>query len=276
MANYRTISTAFWTDSKVDDDFTPEDKYFYLYLLTNPHTNICGCYEISMKQMERETGYNQDTVKRLIYRMEKNHNVIRYSEDTKEVLLINWGKYNWSASEKVKKAVLSVAEYIKNDSFKKYVIDRVSIGYSYDMVPSISDTEPETVTETVTGTELETELETEYRYRTREKAADKPQQRTRFIPPTVDEVSAYCREKGYQIDPERFVDFYTSNGWMVGKNKMRDWQAAVRQWEKRDQERSGNNYQQPSRSAPAPSVGHSSIDQNDLDFIIAQSAAGVF
>lgn len=276
MANYRTISTAFWTDSKVDDDFTPEDKYFYLYLLTNPHTNICGCYEISMKQMERETGYNQDTVKRLIYRMEKNHNVIRYSEDTKEVLLINWGKYNWSASEKVKKAVLSVAEYIKNDSFKKYVIDRVSIGYSYDMVPSISDTEPETVTETVTGTELETELETEYRDRTREKAADKPQQRSRFIPPTVDEVSAYCREKGYQIDPERFVDFYTSNGWMVGKNKMRDWQAAVRQWEKRDQERSGNNYQQPSRSAPAPSVGHSSIDQNDLDFIIAQSAAGVF
>ena len=58
MAFYRNISINFWTDSKIDDDFTPEDKYFYLYLLTNPHTNICGCYEISMKQMERETGYN--------------------------------------------------------------------------------------------------------------------------------------------------------------------------------------------------------------------------
>ena len=43
MAVFRTISNSFWTDSKVDDTFTPEDKYFYLYLLTNPHTNICGC-----------------------------------------------------------------------------------------------------------------------------------------------------------------------------------------------------------------------------------------
>ena len=66
MAVFRTISNSFWTDSKVDDTFTPEDKDFYLYLLTNPHTNICGCYEISNKQMSRETGYNEDTIKRLI------------------------------------------------------------------------------------------------------------------------------------------------------------------------------------------------------------------
>ena len=67
---YRTINQSFWTDSKVDDDFTPEDKYFMLYLLTNPHTRMIGCYEISMKQMERETGYNEDTVKRLIHRLQ--------------------------------------------------------------------------------------------------------------------------------------------------------------------------------------------------------------
>ena len=66
MATFRSIHLTFWTDSKVDDDFTPEDKYFYLYLLTNPHTNLCGCYEISTKQMIRETGYNEDTVKALL------------------------------------------------------------------------------------------------------------------------------------------------------------------------------------------------------------------
>ena len=60
--------------------------------------------------------------------------------------------------------------------------------------------------------------------------ADKPPTRHRFIPPTVDEVKAYCTEKGYVVDPERFVDFYTSNGWRVGKNPMKDWKAAVRNW----------------------------------------------
>lgn len=52
----------------------------------------------------------------------------------------------------------------------------------------------------------------------------------RFVPPTVEEVKAYASEHGYKIDAERFVDFYASKGWMVGKTKMKDWKAAVRNW----------------------------------------------
>ena len=54
----------------------------------------------------------------------------------------------------------------------------------------------------------------------------------KFIPPTVGEVSAYCEERGNSVNPGRFVDFYACKGWMVGKNKMKDWRAAVRNWEK--------------------------------------------
>jgi hypothetical protein len=54
----------------------------------------------------------------------------------------------------------------------------------------------------------------------------------RFAPPTVEQVAEYCLERNNGIDPQRFVDYYTSNGWMVGKNKMKDWKAAVRTWEK--------------------------------------------
>ena len=54
----------------------------------------------------------------------------------------------------------------------------------------------------------------------------------RFIPPTVDEVAAYCQERGNSLDPDAFVDFYASKGWMVGKNLMKDWKAAVRTWER--------------------------------------------
>ena len=56
----------------------------------------------------------------------------------------------------------------------------------------------------------------------------------RFRPPTVEEVEAYCIERNNKVDAERFVDFYASNGWRVGKNPMKDWKAAVRNWERKD------------------------------------------
>lgn len=59
---------------------------------------------------------------------------------------------------------------------------------------------------------------------------------SRFSPPSVEEVRAYCAEKGYAINPEHFVDFYESKGWMVGRNKMKDWKASVRTWVKRREE----------------------------------------
>lgn len=67
-----------------------------------------------------------------------------------------------------------------------------------------------------------------------EDSAAPPPTRKRFTPPTVDEVREYCFERGNSVDPQRFVDYYTSNGWMVGKNKMKDWKAAVRNWEQKD------------------------------------------
>lgn len=56
----------------------------------------------------------------------------------------------------------------------------------------------------------------------------------RFSPPTVDEVAAYCRERGNKVDAQHFVDFYTSKGWKVGNQPMKDWKAAVRTWETRE------------------------------------------
>lgn len=56
--------------------------------------------------------------------------------------------------------------------------------------------------------------------------------RKSFVPPTVEEVAAYCRERQNRVDAEYFVDFYTAKGWKVGKEPMKDWKAAVRTWEK--------------------------------------------
>lgn len=61
-----------------------------------------------------------------------------------------------------------------------------------------------------------------------------------FAPPTLDEVRNYVTDNRYPVDPEKFCDFYASKGWMVGKNKMKDWKAAVRTWSK------GNENTKPS------------------------------
>ena len=87
--------------------------------------------------------------------------------------------------------------------------------------------------------------------------ADKPHKH-----PTLEEVKAYCSERGNKVDPERFIDYYTANGWRVGKNPMKDWKAAVRTWERSDVQktRSKNtllNYKE---------TGKSHSDINEISF----------
>lgn len=70
----------------------------------------------------------------------------------------------------------------------------------------------------------------------------------RFTPPTVEEVQAYCRERNNHVDAARFVDFYRSKGWMIGKNRMKDWKAAIHTWEKNDE----SSQQAKARAQPRP------------------------
>ena len=149
MAIYRNVNITFWTDSKVVDDFTPEDRYFYLYLFTNPHTNLAGCYEVSMKQIANETGYSTETVERLIGRFQSVHRVIAYDRKTKELLLLNWSRYNWTKSDKLRTALSKEIESVKTDGFREYLskifggADTVSIPYPYgmDTTDTVTDTD---------------------------------------------------------------------------------------------------------------------------------------
>ena len=81
----------------------------------------------------------------------------------------------------------------------------------------------------VTVTPPETETDTDTESKSKKKS-------TRFTAPAVDEVAAYCKERGNTINAQRFIDFYESKGWMVGTSKMKNWKAAVRTWEGKQQE----------------------------------------
>lgn len=85
---------------------------------------------------------------------------------------------------------------------------------------------------TLGNTEIDIEIEKEIDIEIEKRESKK---RKRFTPPTLEEVQDYCIERNNNVDANRFIDYYTSNGWLVGKNKMKDWKAAVRTWER-------NNY----------------------------------
>jgi hypothetical protein len=82
-----------------------------------------------------------------------------------------------------------------------------------------------------TVTDTDTDTDTDKSIYVSADASTKPKRAT-FKKPTVDEVRAYCQERQNNVDPERFVDYYESNGWKVGRNAMKSWQAAVRTWER--------------------------------------------
>lgn len=121
MAIYRTIQLSFWTDEKVLDDFTPEDKYFYLYLFTNPQTNLSGCYQLGWTQTTNQTGYTKETIMRLIDRFTNVHKVLKYSSETKEIILLNWHKYNWTTSGRFLISLRKEIEDVKNTDYREHL-----------------------------------------------------------------------------------------------------------------------------------------------------------
>ena len=82
----------------------------------------------------------------------------------------------------------------------------------------------------------------------------------KFIPPTVEEVKEYCKEHNYRIDPEMFVAFYSSKGWYIGKDKMKDWKQAVVTWELRDKKK--NKQDEPETSYNIQE--HEEMSQEDI------------
>src|ERR1035438_140013 len=100
MAIYRQIQTTFWQDDFILN-LTPEEKYFYLFLLTNSKTKQCGIYQLPVQVIVFETGYNQETVDKLLKRF-VDYGKILYNSKTHEIGIVNWPKYNPMESPKTK------------------------------------------------------------------------------------------------------------------------------------------------------------------------------
>lgn len=240
----RVVSTSFWEDEKVVDMFSPEDKYFYIYLMTNPHTTQLGIYRLVPKTAAFELGYSKEAVKVLLDRFENKYQMIKYSDETNEVAIKNYLKHSilrggkpvmdCLLKEEAMVEDISLLKYIYNHLLNTNKLNNTVKEYIYHLKEVINnDNDNERC--------VDVSLHESYTNRQSVQKSNK-----KFQPPTAEEILAYCTEKDLRyVNPNAFIDFYESKGWMVGKNKMSSWKGAVSGWNRRAMERGERPYVKP-------------------------------
>ena len=208
MSKKRYVNTTFWRDDYISS-LDPSEKLLFLYLLTCPDTTIAGVYQIPIKIIAADTGFDKDMIVKILERLERDGKVL-YRDGW--IAIKNFLKHqseNPSVRAGVERELVSVPQDM---------IDFVTA--CRQPVDSLSD--PDIV---------------KYSKVKLSKGESKVKQAV-FNPPTPDEVQAYLdSQKAKFFDGEQFCDFYTARGWLIGKNKMKDWRAAVRTWIRRDKEK---------------------------------------
>ncbi len=124
---FRVVQQSLWTDEKVVDSYSCEDKYFWLYLLTNPQTNQLGIYKLPIRLAAFQLGYSNEQVIVLLDRFEKTLKQIKYNKDTQEIAI---GNFLYHSVITGGKPVLSCAEKdlqsVKDSSLIDFVINKLT------------------------------------------------------------------------------------------------------------------------------------------------------
>ena len=126
MGIKRVVDVDFWNDEKVMDMFTPEDKLFFLYLLTNPHTTQLGIYAINPKYITIEMGYSLDSVGVLLDRFENQYGIIKYSKITQEIAVKNFLKHSIvKGGAPVRDCLIRELKAVKNKELINFVFAHI-------------------------------------------------------------------------------------------------------------------------------------------------------
>ena len=160
MAIFRQIQIDFWQDELVAE-FTPEDKLFYLYLMTNSKTNACGVYRINKRIVAFDIGWNSETVEKMLNRF-VGYGRIKYNPKENEIFILHWLKHNSAKSPKVAVRIDKDLVDVKTPEFHDEVV-RLCIQYGYPIrtVCILNRTKTNTKTNTHTNTQTNTNTNTE-------------------------------------------------------------------------------------------------------------------
>lgn len=224
MARYRKIETRIWNDEKFRD-LSDHAKLAFFFLLTHPHMTSIGAMRATIRGLASEIGWTEKAFREAFGEAFRK-GMCEYDEKACFVGLPNFLKYNGPESPNVVKSWSESLDLIPECVLKVRLITRVK-AFTEGLTKAFAEALPEAFRKGMPNQEQEPEQEPE-------QEQDGREPREKFTPPTVDQVREYCQERGNSVDPERFVNHYTSNGWKVGKAAMKDWRASVRTWEKNE------------------------------------------
>jgi hypothetical protein len=227
MRDYGTIQSAYWTHPDIKG-VSDGAKLLGAYLLTCPHANGLGCFHAPVGYIATDLGWTHKTVCERLDELFRN-GFCKRCERTEYVLIPNFLRWNPIANANVAKA--RVVEYKSIPSGFMYFND---LGESMRRYGAFWPNGFETVTQTVTQTVSKPDPTLPYpnHISAPEPEPEKPTVKAkRFTPPSVVEVAAHVKEKGYTFSAEKFVAYYESKGWVVGTSPMKSWKAACATWQ---------------------------------------------
>jgi len=194
-----TNGATVWARKTVESDvfFSKPDKWFKVWFYIISHVNYADCKEL--KKGENFMTYSE---------------IMLYTKATKDQIdkFMRWAKADdMIATRKTTRGmVITVLNYAKYQTMDNYKSDM------------------ESVKETTARRQQDDTIKEEIK-----KLRIKESIISRFAPPTLEEVKKYCTERNNGVNSDKWHNFYSAKGWMVGKNKMKDWKAAVRTWEEK-------------------------------------------
>ena len=241
MARFRTIENTFWSDSKIVDKFTPDDRYMFLYLLTNPQTNQLGCYELSISKICYDTSFGKTKAMRILSKLENELKVIAYDFETNEVFIRNWYKYNWLNSEKTMKCIDKEFKLVKSEKLKG-VISPLFEKY----MPHARKNKNKNKNKNSNNNKNKNKNKNKNSNNNKNKNIGEKETKKEntpssdFVAPTLADIISYAEKlKVYDHDYcERFFNHYTAIDWVNGAgNKISNWKLVFNNWIKKDKTR---------------------------------------
>lgn len=229
MGIKRIVDTSFWTDGKVDE-FTPEDKYFMLYLLTNPFSTQLGIYEISIKQVAFQLGYSMDAVKALIDRFENKYGIVIYSPQTHEIAIKNFLRHSIIKGGKpVEDCIKKELQKVKNKKLIsqvfKHIVGKDDLNCTVKKI--INEYKNEIDNDNDNGNENENEVSYHDSYHD----SSKP------LPPTLPQIIDYVKNNNLAVNPNRFFTYYNEKGWKTSNGNPIDWKTKIQEWDFADKQK---------------------------------------
>lgn len=224
MRDYSKFAPQFWTGDtgrKLAESGT-ETQLMACYLITCPNANPIGLYHLSLGTICDHTGLSAEGASKALARVYEA-GFATYDETAKlvwvpEMARIQIGESLSHKDLRVKWVKKEISKYRKSRFYKAFM-KRYAVAYG------IIETSPlEAPSKPLRSQEREMEREMEQ---------EKEKKRRVFLKPSIEEIKAYCLERNNAVDPVAFFDFYESKGWKVGPNAMKNWQAAIRTWERR-------------------------------------------